>query len=62
LIGKGISANLTSVIQDIEQRDERDKNRATSPLVVPKDAIYIDSSFSTIDEVVQQVLNSLKNR
>ena len=62
LIEKGINANLTNVIQDIEQRDERDKNRAVSPLVVPKGAIYIDSSSSTIDEVVQQVLNSLKNK
>jgi len=62
LIEKGINANLSDVIQDIEQRDERDKNRATSPLVVPKDAIYIDSSHKTIDEVVQQVLSLLKNK
>lgn len=62
LIEKGINANLSDVIQDIEQRDERDKNRATSPLVVPKDAIYIDSSHKTIDEVVKQVLSLLKNK
>lgn len=62
LIEKGINANLSDVIQDIEQRDERDKNRATSPLVVPKDAVYIDSSHKTIDEVVQQVLSLLKNK
>ncbi|ATI03640.1 MULTISPECIES: (d)CMP kinase [Cycloclasticus] len=62
LIEKGISANLTDVIQDIERRDERDKNRRASPLVVPTDAVYIDSSLCTIEEVVQQVLNLLKNK
>ena len=62
LIEKGINANLLDVIQDIEQRDERDKNREMSPLVVPNDAIYIDSSDKTIDEVVQQVLNLLKSK
>ena len=62
LIRKGISANLTDVIQDIEQRDERDKNRLLSPLVVPDGAVYIDSSSSSIDEVVAQVLNMLKNK
>lgn len=62
LIGKGINANLADVIQDIEQRDVRDKNRTSSPLVVPEGAVYIDSSFNTIDEVVQQVLNILKNK
>ena len=61
LIEKGINANLRDVIQDIEQRDNRDKNRAASPLVVPNGAVVIDSSFSTIEEVVQQVLNLVKN-
>ena len=62
LIGKGINANLSDVIQDIEQRDERDKNRLVSPLVIPDGAVYIDSSFNAIDEVVAQVLNILKNK
>lgn len=62
LIEKGINANLHDVVQDIEQRDERDKNRSISPLVVPNDAVYIDSSLKTIDEVVQQVLSLLKNK
>lgn len=61
LIGKGINANLPEVIQDVEQRDERDKNRSASPLMVPDGAVYIDSSDSTIEEVVQLVINSLEN-
>ncbi|PHS73467.1 MAG: cytidylate kinase [Cycloclasticus sp.] len=62
LIGKGISANLRDVIRDVEQRDERDKNRLASPLTVPDGAVFIDSSFNTIEEVVQLVLKSLKNK
>ena len=62
LIEKGINANLSDVIQDIEQRDERDKNRLVSPLVIPDGAVYIDSSFNVIDEVVAQVLNILKSK
>ncbi|MEH6503398.1 MAG: (d)CMP kinase [Cycloclasticus sp.] len=62
LIEKGISANLLDVIQDVEKRDERDKNRAASPLTVPEGAVYIDSSFNTIDEVVQLILDALKNK
>ena len=62
LIEKGINANLRAVIQDVEHRDDRDKNRPASPLAVPEGAVYIDSSFNTIDEVVKLVLNSLKNK
>ncbi|MEO1963396.1 MAG: (d)CMP kinase [Cycloclasticus sp.] len=61
LIEKGINANLRNVIEDIEQRDERDKNRLASPLMVPEGALYIDSSSSSIKEVVQQVLDLLNN-
>lgn len=61
LIEKGINANLRDVVYDVEQRDERDKNRSASPLMVPEGSVYIDSSLSTIEEVVERVLNSLKN-
>ncbi|MBL4744023.1 MAG: (d)CMP kinase [Cycloclasticus sp.] len=61
LIEKGINANLSSVIQDIQERDERDKNRSESPLVIPEGATYIDSSSSEIDEVVLTVLDLLEN-
>jgi cytidylate kinase len=61
LIEKGIDARLVKVIEDIEQRDERDKNRSASPLMVPEGAVYIDSSSNSIKEVVQQVLDLLNN-
>jgi len=61
LIEKGINANLRVVIEDIEQRDERDKNRSASPLIIPDDALVIDSSDIGIDEVVNQIVSFLNN-
>jgi len=62
LMEKGIDANLSDVIQDIESRDLRDKSRAASPLVIPDGALLIDSSTMSIDEVVQEVLQAMDNR
>ncbi|PCI19280.1 MAG: hypothetical protein COB62_05750 [Piscirickettsiaceae bacterium] len=61
LIEKGINANLRTVITDIEQRDERDKNRSTSPLIIPNDSYVIDSSNLEINDVVDLVVNFLNN-
>jgi pantoate ligase/cytidylate kinase len=50
---------VTSIDQmksEIEERDQRDKTRADSPLVQTDDAVYIDSSVMTIDEVVEKIL------
>src|SRR5262245_13793447 len=40
----------------IERRDHRDKTRADSPLLRAEDAVYIDSSAMTVDEVVERIL------
>ncbi|MCI0337249.1 MAG: (d)CMP kinase [Acidobacteria bacterium] len=52
---------ITDTTQDqmkaeIEERDYRDISRTDSPLVQAEDAIYIDSSTMTIDEVVEQIM------
>lgn len=54
---KGFSANLESLMEDMRERDARDKNRATAPLVPAADAITVDSSNLTIDETVRVVLD-----
>jgi len=61
LIEKGINANLRTVIEDIEQRDERDKSRSASPLIIPDDALVIDSSNLEIDDVVNRIVNYINN-
>ena len=61
LIEKGINANLRTVIEDIEQRDERDKTRSASPLIIPDDALVIDSSNLEINDVVNRIVNYINN-
>ena len=53
---KGISSSIAALAAEIAERDERDRTRATSPLVPADDAIVIDSTSLSIDEVVQQIL------
>ncbi|HIA09358.1 MAG TPA: (d)CMP kinase [Chromatiaceae bacterium] len=53
---KGLSANLANLKKEIAERDERDANRAVSPLRPADDAVVIDSTQMSIDEVVSRVL------
>lgn len=52
----GIEEDLKQIIQEIEERDFRDKNRKISPLIQTSDAIYIDTSNMTIEEVEEKIL------
>lgn len=54
---KGFSANLSSLMEDLQARDERDRTRSNAPLVPAPDAITIDSSNLTIEETVNAVLD-----
>jgi 3-phosphoshikimate 1-carboxyvinyltransferase len=56
LISKGISANIDGLRADLEARDERDKNRSTSPLEPAQDAQLLDNSALTIEASVDQML------
>lgn len=53
---KGIDANLEQITQEIELRDRRDSERKAAPLVQTNDAIYLDSSVLSIDEVIAKVM------
>ena len=53
---KGIDANLESLILDIEARDRRDSERATAPLKMADNALYIDSSNISIEAVLEEIL------
>lgn len=59
---KGISCDIREIQKDIEERDQRDMTRSISPLKMAEDAVLVDSSDMTIDEVVTQILNILKNK
>ena len=53
LQGMGDSVNLARLLTDIQQRDARDQARTMSPLVPAEDAIIIDSTALSADEVLQ---------
>ena len=53
LQGMGESVSLARLLTDIQQRDARDHSRTVSPLVPAEDAIVIDSTALSADEVLQ---------
>ena len=59
LKNQGLDVNIRQITQDIMDRDERDRTRATSPLKPADDAIEIDTTDLTIDEVCQKAMDSL---
>ena len=59
---KGIETSYEEVLENIKDRDKRDSTRKVSPLKKAEDAIYIDSSDMTIDEVVNKVITLIKEK
>ncbi len=57
---KGETCRLDEIEQDIRKRDERDMNREISPLRQAEDAILVDSSDMTIDQVVACIVSLCK--
>lgn len=53
---KGIDVNLAHLLEDIRRRDERDSQRAISPMRAAPDAIQLDTTDLTIEQVVDKVL------
>lgn len=60
-IQKGIEADYETIYQDIVARDYQDSHREISPLVQAEDAIRIDTSNSSIEQVVEEVLNIINH-
>lgn len=58
----GFDVNLDALKEEIEKRDYQDIHRANSPLRKADDAIEIDSSNLSIEEVVEQILNIVHER
>ena len=62
LIGKGIDAILPDLLRDLKERDERDSQRSVSPLKPAEDAVVIDSTDLTLDEVIARVMDLVQQR
>ena len=54
--------DIASVVAELEERDERDSNRALSPLSAARDAIHIDTSEISIDIVVAKIVGLVRER
>jgi cytidylate kinase len=59
---KGFDANLSRLLGEIRERDQRDAARTVSPLKPAADAIVLDSSDLAIVEVVERILELLAER
>lgn len=57
---KGVECNLEDIAHDIEERDTRDMNREIAPLKQAEDAVLVDSSDMSIDEVVEAIKSLCK--
>ena len=56
----GKEANLAEIHQAVVERDEGDKNREVGPLKQADDALYIDTSDMSFDEVVSAIVAAAK--
>jgi len=61
-IEKGIPSDLDELKKEIAQRDDQDMHREVSPLTKAEDAIEIDTSDMTIDEVVANIMELVSER
>lgn len=59
---KGIHASLPALVADLKARDEQDANRAVSPLKPADDAIMLDTTEMSIEQVTSKVLQLAKQR
>ena len=60
--GTSNEQSLEDIKNNVESRDEMDKNRDESPLVCVEDAIVVDSSNMTFDETVEHILHLVQER
>lgn len=49
--------SVQEILEDIKKRDEQDQNRDIAPLVCSKDAVEIDTTSLSIDQVVESIIN-----
>jgi len=59
---KGENVSISRLYRDIEERDERDRQRAVAPLIPAADSIIIDSTDSSIESVLEQIIVMVEKR
>jgi cytidylate kinase len=59
---KGLSVNLAALSAEIAERDRRDTTRPVAPLIAVPEAIVVDSTALSIEEVVKRVISLARER
>ncbi|MFC3023437.1 (d)CMP kinase [Vibrio zhugei] len=59
---KGLDVRFDALLSEIQQRDDRDRNRAVAPLKPADDALLLDSTRLSIEEVVEQALQYIESK
>jgi cytidylate kinase len=62
MIEKGVDCDLDTIEAEIKERDHRDMTRENSPLKKADDAVEVDSSYMTIEEVADKIISLYENR
>lgn len=62
LKAKGIQTDLEKLKEEIRRRDENDRNRKYAPLKQAKDAVVVDTTHHTVEEIVQEILKLCRNK
>ncbi len=62
LAAKGVDCDLEAIHGDIKERDYRDMNRAASPLRQAEDAVLLDSSSLTVEEVIAKMISICEDK
>ena len=62
LQNKGINGNFAQILAEIQERDFRDRNREVAPLKPADDALLLDSTTLSIDEVIAQALAYIQEK
>ena len=59
---KGIESSYEEVLEGIKDRDKRDSTRKIAPLKKAEDAIYVDSTNLSIEQVVEKIIQIIENK
>ncbi|BDR13007.1 (d)CMP kinase [Vibrio sp. STUT-A11] len=59
---KGLDVRFADLLSEIQERDDRDRNRPVAPLRPAEDALVLDSTSMTIDEVVEKALQYIESK
>jgi len=62
LLGKGLPADYDNILLDLQERDARDKGRASAPLLMAQDAILLETDHLSIAKAVDTVLQNFRHK